>query len=135
MYDYGLTYKQKFTHESGAAVRSNTSFSPACSGALLKKCLLFAPQLEMQPPLPMLSSYSGTGGFTPTVAMAFKSEPKVGSCEFSDAKMLPRIMSGLMWHAMRTRACAVLSCSWAMHMLTGLVSDCPGRRLYMQGLP
>ena len=65
MYDYGLAYKQKFTHESGAAVRVDTSFSPACSGALPKKCLLFAPQLEMQPPLPMLSSYSGTAGFTP----------------------------------------------------------------------
>ena len=65
MYDYGLTYKQKFTHESGAAVRSNASFSPACLGRALKKYLLFAPQLEMQPPLPMLSSYSGTAGFTP----------------------------------------------------------------------
>ena len=38
---------------------------PPPSGALLTKCLLFAPQLEMQPPLPMLSSYSGMAGFTP----------------------------------------------------------------------
>ena len=42
MYDYGLTYKQKFTHESGAAVRSNASFSPACLGCAEKVPLVCA---------------------------------------------------------------------------------------------